>query len=69
MIYSILKYMKHRRYVLFFKETKENLETVEFIKEILHQFSPPIHVPLIFRLMYNSLEVLHNDSGSFLRRI
>lgn len=63
LVYSVLKYMRHRRYSLHFKQSHENLETAEFLKKILSQFSPPIHVPLVFRLFYNSFDVrpAHQD--------
>jgi len=57
LLYAVLKYLRHRRYSLHFKPSAENQETVEFVRKILSQFSPPIHVPLFFRLLYNSFDV------------
>ena len=60
LLYSVLKYLRHRRYSLHFKLSQENLETVEFLKHKLSQFSPPIHVPLVVRLFFNSFDVRTN---------
>lgn len=56
-IYTILKYMKQKQYKIYYKQTVDNERVVEYIKQMISKYQPPIHIPNIVRLIYNSRDV------------